>query len=31
MADDGGLQKGDLIAICGDSITEQKMFAAGCR
>jgi lysophospholipase L1-like esterase len=27
LADEGGLQKGDLLAICGDSITSQKGYS----
>jgi hypothetical protein len=25
---DGGLRAGDLVAICGDSITEQRLYSA---
>ena len=28
QAEDAKLEKGDLLAICGDSITEQKMYSA---
>ena len=27
LADNGGLHQGDLVAICGDSITEQKLYS----